>query len=229
MKRMKPWLAGVGLCAVCSPALAVPIISLDFEGVDHLVPGQLQSFYSAVGVSIESASGVRDLNTPNHFDKLPLPDEVTNPPGDGTIMVFDNAKSVLTEPVATLTSTIAFDSFSFDYAASTQLFVEAWGASGLIGTRYTFDGNNDLELGKRNPACREQVLFCKWTIQADSASLGGTATMLKFYTLAPESFVNIDNVNLHISQPVPEPSTYALMALGLAGIAAISRRRRKET
>jgi hypothetical protein len=37
--------------------------------------------------------------------------------------------------------------------------------------------------------------------------------------------VLIDNVNLEVT-PIPEPSTYALMLLGLAGVGAIARRRR---
>jgi hypothetical protein len=38
--------------------------------------------------------------------------------------------------------------------------------------------------------------------------------------------VRIDDVNLAVAAPIPEPGTYALMLLGLAGIGAVARRRR---
>ncbi len=44
-------------------------------------------------------------------------------------------------------------------------------------------------------------------------------------TVNPDVKVLIDDVSLDVT-PIPEPSTYALMLLGLAGVGALARRRR---
>jgi PEP-CTERM motif len=221
MKRIKPWVAGVGLCVAAASALAIP--TLTFEGADDFdgdtPANNLARFYSADGISFEGAGALRDSAFVDgvHFDKLP--EQMTNPPDDGTIMVFSKAQSDRAVPVATLISATGFNKFSFEYAASTQFSVEAWAAGGTtpLVPRFTFHGN-------QLDNCREQVSFCNWSIAHGSWT--ASATELRFYTFAQIQQVNIDNLALTAS--IPEPSTYALMVLGLVGMGLYSRRRRQD-
>ena len=43
---------------------------------------------------------------------------------------------------------------------------------------------------------------------------------------ARDALITAGTLRIYTSAPIPEPSTYALMALGLAGIALVARRRR---
>jgi hypothetical protein len=67
--------------------------------------------------------------------------------------------------------------------------------------------------------------------------VGATAAMVRFLSengpvipgfdgALTQTTVFIDDVNLAVAAPIPEPGTYALMLAGLAGIGAVARRRR---
>ena len=60
-------------------------------------------------------------------------------------------------------------------------------------------------------------------------SLGFAAQMITSIVVTPGSFddwIGVDNITYNVAAAVPEPETYALMALGLAAI-ALARRRAK--
>ena len=66
--------------------------------------------------------------------------------------------------------------------------------------------------------------LCIWT--PITVSFSGTAKSVAFE--GATGFVSVDNISFSSDVPVvsvPEPSTYAMMALGLVGLAAWSRRR----
>ena len=66
--------------------------------------------------------------------------------------------------------------------------------------------------------------FCNWT--AVGVAFAGIAKSIDFGGTANQT--GFDNITFGADTPVvPEPSTYALMALGLAGIGLVARRRQR--
>lgn len=77
--------------------------------------------------------------------------------------------------------------------------------------------------GTSNPAC-SGMEFCPWV--ASGLTFAGSAKSVLFSGGA--SFIGFDDVTFGSSTPgneVPEPSTYVLMAAGLAGLGVVARRR----
>ena len=113
------------------------------------------------------------------------------------------------------------DGFSFYYSSSTDAFVNVYSGENATGTllgsihlsAQAFDGCSGDPTGQ----------FCNWT--AAGVAFAGTAKSIDFGGTVNQT--GYDNITFGSSIPtIPEPSTYALMALGLAGVGAIARRRK---
>lgn len=107
--------------------------------------------------------------------------------------------------------------FGFFYSASQATLngVQLW--SGLNGTGQLIASFNLLANAQTgcsgSPYCRFDPVTTSFSGIAYSATFGNAANIAA-----------IDNINV---SPIPEPETVLLMSLGLAGLAAAARRRRR--
>jgi PEP-CTERM motif len=212
MNFLKTTLAAAAI-AVALPAAAAPIV-LDFEGIGDLNP--VGDYYNGGG---GTNYGVSFSN-----DTLALIDadaggsgNFANEPSPNTVMFFLNANN------AVLNYAAGFDTgFSFFYSSSVATTVTIY--DGVDGTGNVLGTITLGAQGFDNCAGDPSGDFCNWTNVgvafagvAKSIDFGGTANQTGF-----------DNITFGSSTALPEPGTYALMALGLAGIGFTARRRREQ-
>lgn len=209
-------LAAASLAALMAPALAATPIVLDFEGIPD---------YTAVGDYYNGGGGT---NYGVHFSgaTLALVDadaggngNFANEPSPNTILFFLDANNAI------LTYAAGFDTgFSFYYTSSTAASVTVWsgtnGDGDLLGTvsltaQYTNNCSGDPSGG----FCHWDPIGVAFAGNAHSINFGGTANRTGY-----------DNITFGSATPIvpgiPEPSTYAMMALGLAGLGVVARRRK---
>jgi hypothetical protein len=114
---------------------------------------------------------------------------------------------------------------SFWYSAYDRVTVRLFDVNGKpIGDETLLDataGNNDCT----GP---DDLLYCKWAV----ASIGLQGVNVRSFEI--QGLVAVDNLTFGSLTPfdgvvpIPEPSTYALMALGLLGVGAAARRRKAQ-
>jgi hypothetical protein len=214
MKMMKKALAAASLAAVMAPAMADPIV-LDFEGIGN--GAAVGNFYNGgggtnYGVSFSPATLAiidADAGGGGNF---------ANEPSPNTIMFFLDANNAI------LNFAAGFDTgFSFFYTSSTAADVTVWsdvnGTGSLLGTI-------SLSAQFTNNCTGDPTgTFCHW--DAIGVAFAGTAKSINFGGTANQT--GYDNITFGSATPVPtipEPSTYAMLALGLAGIGFAARRRK---
>jgi PEP-CTERM motif len=266
MMRWKPWVAGVGLCVVASPVLALPVM-LDFEGIAN--GAQILSYYSgglgsnpasdpatgtdfgvtftsglftgATPADIARSTAWSNLNSPPELFSFianvervaPGSHPLSNPPN---LSVMSSGGTIAGSPsYAELTSSAGIDlsTLSFWYSSTQFGKVEAFDAneSSLGFASITLQSRGeyfDEAEQKQKTVCGNagEPTFCNWTQVLWNGS--GTATSLRFYNDALTGTETLyDNISYSTVSEAPEPSTYALMALGLAAVALGSRRRRE--
>ena len=221
MNFIKSAVAAATLAAVMAPATAAVVV-LDFEGVGNLA--NINNFYNG-GTDSLGNSGV-NYGVAFSTATLGLVDfdaggtgNFANEPSASTVMIFLNANNAVLDVAAGFTT-----GFSFFYSSSTAASVTVWdglGASGtLLGTlALTAQGSANNCVGDPNGS------FCNWT--AVGVNFSGTAKSIDFGGTANQT--GFDNITFGSETPVPgipEPSTYAMLALGLAGVGFVARRRK---
>ena len=217
--------AGI-LCAFGS-ASAAPI-SLNFEGINATYPSgfaTINGFYNG-GTSSDGTSGTNYgveftgnaqaicLNTPGVYCSNTSRGGVAPGSEKGGLFWLDG-------PNTYMNYAAGFDTgFSFNYAApNTPGSVSVY--DGLNGTGTVLA---TLNLGLTPSTCDSSygALYCPFV--AAGVNFAGTAKSISFAGTA--NFIVFDDVTFGSAVPgVPEPSTYALFGLGLAGLFYATRKR----
>jgi hypothetical protein len=215
MRTFKKLAAAAALAAVMAPAMA-DVITLDFEGVGDLAA--INEFYNGgtdsqgnsgtnyhVSFAPGGALGVIDSDKGGSFNG--------NAFSGKTAMIFlDNA--------AILNYGAGFDTgFSFRYATPNT----AGSVSVYSGLNLSGDLLGTIDLPINGPGPGPGGIYSNWSIGA--LGFAGTAMSIDFGGTA--NYIAYDDVTFgSITPGVPEPSTYALMALGLAAVGFLARRRK---
>ena len=223
MKFIKTAIAATSLVAAMAPAMAAVVV-LDFEGVGDLA--NINNFYNGgtdsqgnsgvnYGVAFSTATlGVVDADAGGSGN-------IANEPSGQTAMFFLSASNSVLDVAAGFTT-----GFSFFYTSAGAASVSVWDGLGATGNQLgtlnltaQFNGNGCV--GDPNGQ------LCNWT--AVGVAFAGTAMSIDFGGTA--NLTAFDDITFGSKDPgpppIPEPSTYALMALGLAGIGFVARRRKQ--
>ena len=220
MKFIKSAFAAAAIAAVMAPASAAVV--LDFEGVGNFAA--INNFYNGgtdslgnsgtnYGIAFSTATlGIIDADAGGGGN-------FANEPSPSTIMFFLDANNAVLNAAAGFTT-----GFSFFYTSSTAASVNVWSGLNATGTllgtlnlNAQFNGNNCVG----DPSGG----FCNWT--AVGVGFSGTAMSIDFGGTANQT--GFDDITFGSVTPgIPEPSTYAMLALGLAGIGFVARRRKAD-
>lgn len=208
--------------AAAAGAAPAATVKLDFEGIGNLA--FVNDFYNG-GTDSQGHSGV-DYGVSVSPTTMGLIDEdaggfglLGHEPSPSTVLFFQNSFNIILNVPA------GFDTgFSFFYSttdpASVRVFDRVDATGNLLGAL-------DLAAIGFGSDCGDPGGFlCIWT-RVD-VTFSGTAKSIVIDG-RPGSLI-VDDITFSADTPVvsvPEPSTYAMMALGLAGLAAWSRRRRR--
>ena len=251
MNVLTPLAAGLAVSAVAMSAHALPVL-LNFE-----VP-EIQNLsttpYANQGVTFSNLVGIESIPAPHvnaiisgdlHDGSKAIRSVFPTPGIPGTTVTFESGQG--------FTSV-----FSFIYSSNQTLlfgvnYIDAFNAAQTFNAELsaTFAPNigpaqTDLDFDPPLAGCGQagslqtgDPIFCKWA-EVTATSLGlpltGSLTSLTFaHSLSADTppGAALDkfqfNNNHAALPPVPEPSTYALMALGLLGIGVATRRRMHRT
>jgi hypothetical protein len=216
MNLFKNALAATGLAAaIVAPAAADPIV-LDFEGIGN--QAAINNFYNG-GTDSLGNSGV-NYGVQFGSNSLALQEQdpaanFSNEPSPNTIMFFLTGSSVLNYAPGFDTG-FSFFFTTVGFAGSVNVY------DGLNATGNLLGSINLAALGAGpDPA----NVFSNWGI--GSLTFAGTAKSIDFGGTVNQ--VGYDNITFGSATPsvsaIPEPSTYVMLALGLAGLGCVSRRR----
>ena len=220
MNLFKNALAAASLAAMMAPALAAGPIVLDFEGVGN--NANVAEFYNG-GTDSQGHSGV-NYGISFGTNGLGLIDadnggsgNFANEPSSMTALYFLAGSAVLNYSAG-------FDTgFSFFYTSSAAATVDVYSGVDKTGTKLA-----TISLAANyNTNCSGDPTgqYCHW--DPVGVTFNGIAKSIDFGGAA--NGVAFDNVTFGSATPVPgipEPSTYAMLALGLAGVGFVARRRK---
>jgi len=207
-------IATLALIAAAIPAVAAQT-TIDFEGTGSF--NSILEFYNGgtdtagstgtnYGVSFTaSATGLSNDALNTYFSHAPTPGTVMFAPDSAAFM---NVGDGFTGSVSLY--------YSSDVAAPNAINIYSGlnGAGDLLGS---LSLNNNAQTG-----CSDTP-FCNFELS--TVTFSGTGKSIGFDGAAGHTaFDNVTFDNAAIA-PVPEPTTYALMMLGLAGIGLVARRR----
>ncbi len=219
--------AASGLACAIGTAQA-DVIVLNFEGINATYPSgaaNIYDFYNG-GTSSDGTSGV-DYGVEFTDNALAIclntPGVVCSNTSRGGVAPGSELGALfwLEGPETYMNYAAGFENgFSFNYAApntpgSVSVYAGLNGTGGLLAT---------LDLGLTPATCGSEysALYCPFV--AAGVNFDGVAMSISFAGTA--NFIVFDDVTFGSAIPgIPEPSTYALFAAGLLGLAYTARRR----
>ena len=219
--------AASGLACAIGTAQA-DVIVLNFEGINATYPSgaaNIYDFYNG-GTSSDGTSGV-DYGVQFTDNALAIclntPGVVCSNTSRGGVAPGSELGALfwLEGPETYMNYAAGFENgFSFNYAApntpgSVSVYAGLNGTGGLLAT---------LDLGLTPATCGSEysALYCPFV--AAGVNFDGVAMSISFAGTA--NFIVFDDVTFGSAIPgIPEPSTYALFAAGLLGLAYTARRR----
>jgi hypothetical protein len=156
------------------------------------------------------------INTPNNYGGL------TNSPGNGSAFFLDLTGTHDDGVFAGVTQTLATSvgatyRLTFDLGSAIQWGIQD-GITAAAGTSSkTFTSTNN------------GTSTNTWESETLNFTATSTSTLISLTGASGRSYVGLDNVDVEQTSvgSVPEPSTWAMMILGFAGIGAMAYRRRK--
>lgn len=204
--------------ALASALVSVGVIGTDqaqaatvltFEGVGNLAPvgdyyAPEYSFSAATLAIVDSDEGGSG--------------NIANEPSGKTAMFFLDANNAI------LNVKNAFSGgFSFFYSSSTAANVNVWSGQNATGTLL-----GTIALTAQNTTnCQGDPTgtFCNWT--NGGVTFAGTASSIDFGGTANQTAFDDITFGSAVAGAVPEPATWLLMMLGMAGVGFSMRRKEK--
>jgi PEP-CTERM motif len=210
MKFIRTLSAAACLLAA-APAFAANTL-IDFEGVTSFA--SVADFYNG-GTDGNGAAGT-NLGASFTGAALALSNDELGPyfshaPSPGTVMFATDSSALLNFGQGFV------DELSFYYSASSSAFDVVTIYSGLDGSGSVL-GSISLTANAQLGGCNDAP-FCNW--QRVALSFAGTGKSIGFGGNAGN--VAFDNIAI---TAVPEPESYAMLAMGLAGVILAVRRQR---
>ena len=205
--------------AMAAPALADPIV-LDFEGVGN--QASVNDFYNG-GTDSAGHAGT-DYGVHFNGNALGIIDSdaggtgnIGNEPSPSTVLFFLTGSALL-DYAPGFDTGFSFWYTTVDFGGTVKVYDGLGGTGNLLGSIAI----NALGTGPGDP----NGAFSNWAI--GSLGFAGIAKSIDFGGTVNQ--VAYDNITFGATTPivtnVPEPSTYAMLALGLAGVGVVSRRRK---
>jgi hypothetical protein len=217
--------------AAASASASASIVVLDFEGISPSYPHAnnvfIQGFYNGgassvgtsgtnFGIEFSANSLLICLNTPGFSCSNTSRGGLAPASDKGSLFFLSGNKSIM-NVAAGFSDGFSFNYVSTSFAGDVQVFDGLDGTGNLLATlNLQPNANAGLCPAGSGGFCPFGPAGVKFSGVAKSVSFGGVANQIVF-----------DDITFGSDVPaIPEPGTYALMALGLAGVGFAARRRR---
>jgi hypothetical protein len=215
--KSKSYVSGVALSLLVGTAHANLITNGGFDASTPFTGGEVVSGGAIGGWTIADGCGVLWISSGGYYGGL-------NPsPGNGSDYLIDLTGTSDHPPYEAISQTItttpgATYQLTFDLGSAIQWGIQDGVTASAGATSQTFTSTND---GTSTNNWESEVLDFTAT---------GASTLITFAGASGDAYIGVDNVSVvGTSAPgTPEPSTWAMMMLGFAGLGLAGWRARRK-